>query len=203
MIVYVESNFILELAYLQEQQESCRATVELAEAGSIRLVLPAFSISEPYESFVRRYKERRALLDRLQREIRELSRSQPYTGVPEESAAITATFVRSLEEEKERLDEVTLRILRCAESIPTTADVLARAIEFQRGLIRSPQDAIVYASVLSHLERAGPAEKCFLNRNAGDFADPDVEETLTKHRCKLLARFDHGLGYIRSQMASR
>jgi predicted nucleic acid-binding protein len=149
MIVYVESNFVLELAYLQEQLEDCRAIVELAEAGSIHLVLPAFSISEPYESFVRRYKERRALLDRLQRETRELSRSQPYTGIPEESTAITATFVRSLEEEKERLDEITLRIVRCAESIPTTADVLARAIEFQRGLIRSPQDAIVYASVLS------------------------------------------------------
>lgn len=200
MIVYVESNFILELAYLQEQHESCTAIVELAEAGSIQLVLPAFSISEPYESFVRRYKERRALLDRLHREIRELSRSQAYAAVREESTAITATFVRSLEEEKVRLDEITLRILRSAETIPTTGEVFARAIEFQRGLIRAPQDAVVYASILSHLEGTDPGDKCFLNRNAGDFADPDVEETLTRFGCKLLARFDSGLGYIRRQL---
>jgi hypothetical protein len=117
MIVYVESNFVLELAYLQEEHESCQTIIALAEAGSIHLVLPAFSIGEPYDAWVRRYKDRRALLERLQREIRELSRSKPYLAVSQESAGVTSTFVRSLEEEKARLDEITLRMLRCAETI--------------------------------------------------------------------------------------
>ena len=48
MIVYVESNFILELAYLQEDHENCGRILKLAEAGKIQLILPAFAIAEPF-----------------------------------------------------------------------------------------------------------------------------------------------------------
>jgi hypothetical protein len=65
--------------------------------------------------------------------------------------------------------------------------------------MRSPQDAVVFASVLSHLETA-TGEKCFLNRNAGDFADPDVVAILSRNQCKLLLSFQHGLEYIQSRL---
>ncbi len=52
MIVYVESNFVLELAFLQEEHERCLALLSLAESRDIHLVLPAFSIGEPYEVWV-------------------------------------------------------------------------------------------------------------------------------------------------------
>ena len=51
MIVYLESNFVLELAFLQAEHEECSAILRLAETGEIRLVLPAFSIGEPYETW--------------------------------------------------------------------------------------------------------------------------------------------------------
>ena len=44
MIVYVESNFVLELAFLQEEHEGCLELLSLSESGDICLVLPAFSI---------------------------------------------------------------------------------------------------------------------------------------------------------------
>ena len=47
MIVYVESNFVLELAFLQEQHESCNTIITLAESSQVELVIPAFSIVEP------------------------------------------------------------------------------------------------------------------------------------------------------------
>lgn len=203
MIAYVESNFILELAYLQEEHDSCDGIVRLAEAGDITLVLPAFSIAEPYESFVRRYKDRKTLLERLEREIGELARSEPYVTIAERSTAVTGLIVRSLDEEKTRLDGMILRILRCAETIPATAEVMEAAISLQRGAIRSAQDAIVFASVASHLKKAGSEESCFLNKNAGDFNDPDVEGALERHKCKLVARFSAGLGYVRARIARR
>ena len=49
MIVYVETNFVLEIAFLQEQHAACLALVDLARAGKIGLVLPAFSIADPLE----------------------------------------------------------------------------------------------------------------------------------------------------------
>ena len=51
MIVYVESNFVLELAFLQEEHESCLELLSLSESEDICLVLPAFSIGEPYEAW--------------------------------------------------------------------------------------------------------------------------------------------------------
>jgi len=46
MNVYVESNFVLEHALEQEQCESCEELIRLASAGSIRLLVPAFSLAE-------------------------------------------------------------------------------------------------------------------------------------------------------------
>jgi hypothetical protein len=51
--VYVESNFVLQLALLQEFHASSEAILQLCEAGSARLVIPAFSLIEPYRTLDR------------------------------------------------------------------------------------------------------------------------------------------------------
>ncbi len=58
MDVYVESNFVLELALLQEQYKSCQELLDLAESKKIRLIVPAFSLAEPYETLIRNNKKR-------------------------------------------------------------------------------------------------------------------------------------------------
>ncbi|MEX2154724.1 MAG: PIN domain-containing protein [Gemmatimonadaceae bacterium] len=200
MNVYVESNFVLELAYLQEQHRSCDEIVRMAEAGDIILVLPAFCISEPYDSFVRRYRERKAMLDNFQKQVGELRRSEPYAKISEQSTATTSLIAASLDEEKERLDETMRRVLRCAYSIPVTPNVFDAAVELQKGAIDSAQDAIIFASVVTHLDESRPAESVFLNKNAGDFADPVVQDALERRNCKLLAKFPDGLGYLLKRM---
>jgi len=62
MKVYVESNFILELTLSQEQHESCEKIVELCNAGSHSLVLPAFCIPESFFALVGKGKSRRKLI---------------------------------------------------------------------------------------------------------------------------------------------
>ena len=47
MIVYVESNFVLELALLQEEHQSCDSIVGLAKSLTIDLAIPAFSLAQP------------------------------------------------------------------------------------------------------------------------------------------------------------
>lgn len=49
MNVYIESNFVLELAFLQEQSSSCEEILRLAEGAHIRLVVPAYALIEPYD----------------------------------------------------------------------------------------------------------------------------------------------------------
>lgn len=54
MNVYVESNFVLELALLQEQHVACEEILLLCERGTLRLVMPAYCLMEPYETLGRR-----------------------------------------------------------------------------------------------------------------------------------------------------
>ena len=199
MIVYVESNFVLELAYLQEEHQSCEEILNLAEEGKIGLVLPAYSVGEPYDSWVRRSRQRSELHERLSRELNELSRSKPYLEIPTEFRGITKTLVESGEEEKERLDNATSRILEAAVVVPIEREVIRAAIAFQKTRNLSPQDSIVYASVLSHLISTSTEEpKCFITKNSKDFANPDIYSELESYGCKLLTKFGNGLGYAKS-----
>ena len=202
MIVYVESNFVLELAYLQEEYESCSALLGLAESQDIHLVLPAFSIGEPYEAWVRRSKHRRELREQLElvKAILELSRSRPYEGSFGAFQELTRVLLSSIEEEKDRLDETLERLLQTAEVIPIGLNTIRAATTLQKTRSLSPQDAIVYASILDHLASASEHIRCFVTRNSRDFRNLDIENELAAHACQLLTRFVDGLGYVRSRL---
>lgn len=201
MIVYVESNFVLELAFLQEEHESCSSFLSLSESGDIRLVLPAFSIGEPYETAERRAKQRQKLHSQLSGTIRELSRSSPYQESAHGFWDITNLLIRSGEEEKHRLNKTLEKILQTVEVIPIDLSTIRASIKLQKCRNLSPQDALIYASILDHLEKKeSDSFGCFITKNSKDFANLDIENDLAAHNCKLLTRFADGLGYVRSRL---
>ena len=197
MIVYVESNFILELAYLQEDYENCRRILALAADGKIRLILPAFALAEPFSAWVGRKRRREHLHSELTQELRELGRSQPYAGSREEFQDITKALLVSGEQEKLRLDDAIAQILEYSELIPIEADVIRGAIDIQIRNRLSPQDSIIFASILAHLLNAADDEpKCFITRNSRDFSNPDIVQELLVCGCELATNFGKGYGII-------
>ena len=200
MIVYVESNFILELAFTQDEASSCEDVLGLAEAGAISLVLPAYSIAECYEALLRRSRDRSALRDRVAEEFRHLGRSQPYAQMVEGSSGVVSLLIRSGEEQKRHLEEVVTRTLGVTDSVSIDLGLFTRGRDLQhfRGL--KPQDALIYASVLTHLPSRPGVQKCFLNRNSRDFMTPDIAEDLAAHDCHVIPQFGDGVGYIRARI---
>ena len=203
MIIYVESNFVLELALLQEQHISCENILDICEVGNAKLVVPAFSIAEPYEVLIRQHKRRSHLTNELKTEFTQISRSQPYQTQITSLQEITTLLLNSLEEEQQRLYQTRDKIINLAEIIPLTAEVLMAASNFENTLNLSPQDAVVYASVMQHLKTSNSGNKCFLNRNSKDFDQPDIVDELEKYGCKMLSRFDDGYNYIQHQRRSK
>jgi hypothetical protein len=59
--IYVESNFVLELALLQEQHVSCEDILRLCEPSNAQLIIPAYSLVEPYETLIRRHRQRKQM----------------------------------------------------------------------------------------------------------------------------------------------
>lgn len=202
MIVYVESNFLLEIAALQEEHEQCTELLRLAEEEEIRLVVPSFAIAEPIHTIHRRHSERAQLQRRLTREIGLLSRSASFQERLREIGDVASILHESRQEEQRALDEVLERAAGVGELIPLNKDVLnrARGVRDEHGL--SQPDAIILASVLYHLRTAPDERRCFLQRDRKDFRSPDIETELEALDCELLPGFDAGLGYVRAVLES-
>ncbi len=196
MNVYVETNFILELAFMQEQYESCNKVLTLCEAGGSNLILPAFCIAESYATLIHQAKKREQLANNLARELRQLSRSVPYKNNVDVLQNATALLARSSQNEEQQLITVVDRGLKIADIISLEAEIIQAATQHRAKYSLVPRDSIVLASVLYHLSSAGNVESCFLNKNKRDFDDLDIRESLLNMHCKMLFNFDSGFNYI-------
>lgn len=92
------------------------------------------------------------------------------------------------------------RLIKNAQVIALTADILNEAAAYEAPYDLSPQDAVVYSSVISHLRQHHPQIACFLNRNSKDFDSPDIVDELNRFNCRMIPRFDHGYNFIQSQL---
>ena len=195
MQVYVESNFVLELALLQEQWRSCDNIVKLCEANRVHLVLPGYCLAEPYEALVRQRKRRTKVQEDVETELKQIARTEFYGDQVKEFRELTSFLIRSTEDEDGRLSVAFSRFLQSAEVISLDASILTEAAEYRRRHGFSPQDAIVYASVLSHLRAEQVSVGYFLNRDK-DFDDEDVAEELRSYGCVLVPDFNIGYKLI-------
>lgn len=196
MSIYVETNYILELAFSQEQAQGCLRLLEIHERGAARLVIPAFSIGECFDTLVRRSTQRKRLAETVSVELKQLSRSLAYKSEVPALDSITRLLINSLEDDKRRLDEILTRVLESAEIVPLDKSVVMGAIGYREKHGLGYQDSLVFSSVMDHLHSAASAPSCFLNRNSKDFDDPDIVETLGRMGCKMLFSFDNGLNYV-------
>jgi len=109
-------------------------------------------------------------------------------------------MVQSNEEERQRFVQYRSRLIQIAEVVALTADILIEAASCETTYDLRPQDALVYASVTSHLRRYQLLQACFLNRNSKDFDSPDIVDELNQLNCRMIPRFDHGYSFLQSQL---
>jgi hypothetical protein len=78
-------------------------------------------------------------------------------------------LLQSNEEARNRFNKCRQSILSIGEIIALTAHILNDAASYEKTHDLTPQDALIYASVMSHLQLMQPERACFLNRNSRDF----------------------------------
>lgn len=138
MIVYVETNFMLELAYLQEENARCAAILDLAVQDQIDLLIPAFCGIEARMSQRQRSRSRALFREGLAQQLRELGRSQPYAMLQASTEALTQALLESGEQERQRLEAAVTRLLSVGEAIPTTTLTLVNAHIYEQARGLSP-----------------------------------------------------------------
>jgi hypothetical protein len=133
MTVYVESNFVLELALQQEECDACDAIIELTFERRLVLVVPAFSLAEPHVAIASKEKVRNQLRRDLDAQVRDLARSRPHHTVQNDFAAFAAILAESAQFEREGVRESVSRLAQRAEVIALDAAILRSALVSCRG----------------------------------------------------------------------
>lgn len=197
MRVYVESNFVLELVFGQEQVQSCESLLTLAERSEIELTIPAFSLMEPYQRIVRRKRDRDELQSKLAKERAEVARVSAYRDPAGQLEQIASFLIASSDRDRSRMSEIRERLLTSARVMPLDAPVLQGATLLTERFGLSPEDAVVLQSVHTDLGGSATSGAVFLNKNSKDFRDPEISEFLG---CRVLFDFNDALATIRSSI---
>ena len=202
MIVVVESNFVIEFAFRQEEFADAEKLIAHAENGTIELAVPACALFEPYETLVRRRKQRADIVKKLRQEITQLGRSQHFEELPDTSEAISQTLSGAAEIEHRALDHAIARLADCATVIPLSGSILKASLAARIQFSLEPQDSIVFASVDDFLRVRSGAKSVFANKNSADFSNPDIESHLQAMNCKLFYSFAKTRHYVEHVVAS-
>jgi predicted nucleic acid-binding protein len=195
MIVYVESNFVVELALEQEEQKSARAILDAAAVGSIDLRVPVFSICEPYSTVTRRMSRRERVLRQTQEELRDLQRSAGRRELAETLAPLVSEMFETTRFERVGVENVVAEVLAVATVLPLAPDVVEDSRVHQGRHDLDPSDAVVYSSVVRDAGSA-EGEKLFVTRNSKDFGTRAIRDELAEHQCELAISFAEVAGRI-------
>jgi predicted nucleic acid-binding protein len=149
MRVYVETNFVLELALAQEQSESCRSILSHCRAADAELIVPTYCLVEPLETLTRRGRERRRFKVDLERELMQLARNNRFAQRATRLVELAGLLTGSAAEEWEQLERVQADLLEMARVLVLDAPTLAAASRYRERYELSSQDATM--SVVSGL----------------------------------------------------
>ena len=196
MTIYVETNFILEIALLQEQWEDCEQILALCDTLDAKIAVPSYCLVEPFETLIRRQRNRTRMKEQLDRELRQISRTETNRESLSEFENITNILPRSAQDDSSRFDRVCEMLLRICDVIPLTSEILMLSGKYRQERDLTHQDAIVYTTILSELGKQGSSRNFFISRD-GDFTDQDTIDELQGYNCTLLTDFRHAYHVIR------
>jgi hypothetical protein len=129
--IYVETNFVLELTFEQEQCSSCEQILKLCEAGEAKLIVPAYSLAEPHEKLSRQARSRRELQQSLDGELRQLLRTAPYASRIKSIQDIASLMIQSNEEERHRFIQCRDRLLKVGKTVALNANILSETASYE------------------------------------------------------------------------
>ncbi|MGA7731324.1 MAG: PIN domain-containing protein [Chloroflexia bacterium] len=202
MIVYVESNFVLQLALEQEERTAAETIFEYGLQDKIKLIVPAFALSEPFSTLAYRSNDWGRIGQSLSGQVQtQLARSQSRHQIVKAISELITGLTAISQEDNYRLQAIIQHLIQFAGIIPLNIDIFRDALAYSARYNLSLQDAIIYASIVSDLQSRGQdEEKCFVSANSKDFNNAGIKGELAAHSCRYIARFEQALSYIDSRV---
>jgi predicted nucleic acid-binding protein len=192
--LYLESNFLVELALEQEQSEACEILFAYAEQQRVELVMPAFAIMESLSAVNRRLGGFKELDESVNRALAQLERN---ASLATDAGSLRGLVLKARKTALDSFEKAKGRTLSVVRMLPLDLETLTRADTLRRDLGIELPDAVMLACVLFDLTSTPPSGGAlFANRNTKDFDDPLVRESLRKLGCTLIFSFSDAAAKI-------
>jgi len=194
MIVYVESNFVLEVVLDQEQAAAASELIHLAEQNRARLAIPAFAVVEPLWTLHRMWSERDSLWDKLVADLRQVKRSAGRRAFADSLLLGIETLRTASDEQMDAYQSLVARLTAAAEIIPLNDSILRMIAAIQSRYELDRLDTVVLASILHHLATDDKVtdfsvDKVFVTRDRAAFSGDDVRKELNGLGCRPMFSF--------------
>lgn len=199
MRVYVETNFLLELTFDQEQQDACAELMTLSSGPDVELIVPVFSLAESSYALRGRYAERKKLIVEVDNLRRQTGRTRGYASYGRSIGAVRSVLIKSQQEDLDRYFQAASSLLAAARIIPVTANVIKAASALARDHELLVQHAIVYASILDDLGSSSSLSSCFITSDH-HFDKPTIVAELASKKCKLFSNFSGALAHVQHEV---
>jgi hypothetical protein len=204
MIVYIESNFVLEMALEQEQSSAACSILSLAESHQVELAYPSFVLSEPFENVVRARRERNILQRSLVKTLNDLKRSEPHKRIMLDLELAINVLGDAHVRQIDLLYTIFGQLAYIGRCIHIDEANFRDASTYRDSLGLSPQDSTIYSAMVADLKKQPEEEaKCFLSHNRKTFSsdtDRSIKVELEKYNCHYISSFTQALDFIRSSL---
>ena len=195
MRLYVETNFLLSLAFRQEQARECGLLLRASREGRIDLRIPTVCFPEAVRAVNHRVRSRRRLRNVLADEVAELHRGgRPVTARLQRDAMDVADRINRLtQQDRKRVIRLRRNLLTENGILPLDAPSAAEAALLESTLRLEPFDAAILAAILLDLRRDPAAGAVFVSTD-DHLRAPEVREQLRVHACTVVGDFRSAVG---------
>ena len=200
MNIYCETNFFLEIVFSHEQSKYCEKLISLFRKKKANLIIPAYSFAEALYKKEAQRKERVNFREKLGFQLSQLTRTTQYISQIKNFRSLDTFLTQNVEEEKKRFEKYRKSLTKIAEIIAFKAQTIQEARQIESKYNLTLQDAIIFSSILNHLQQYKPSQSCFLNRNVKDFNTVDIKTKLKSLNCKFIPSFKDGFDFISNQI---
>ncbi len=199
MRVYVESNYLVELALEQEQSEACERLLALAEQSRVELVMPVYAVMESLNAVNRRLSGFADLDQKVTGSLEQVGRNATLKA---EADGLKGLMLKARKMALGSYENTKSRVLRSGRVLPLDWLAMTKADKMRHDLGLELPDAVMLACVLIDLDASPPTEAAvFANRNTKDFDDPAVRVLLRDRDCTLISSFPAVVAKIESAQA--
>ncbi|GAB2452234.1 hypothetical protein GCM10011375_39210 [Hymenobacter qilianensis] len=202
MHVFLETNFVLELALRQQEYNYCERIRQQARSTPppYTLYVPHYALSEAFQR-LRPLKSERAqyeqyVLTQIEQHLRE--DDSDADAMDAFKRTLTTLLAERTRTQTQRLYSIVAELIEEAPGPALTPTSVAEAQELAERHGLQVQDALIYACVLAAMrELPADAPKLFVSRNRQDFSKSSILEELNRLNSDYVATFQAAAGKLR------